>query len=58
MIASRSKPHDPAVATQITSTKPALSHLPSWPIDFGHTTPIITFPIGGSLEALVDTSDP
>jgi muramoyltetrapeptide carboxypeptidase len=44
---------------QIISTKAALSQLPVVAnVDFGHTTPIITFPIGGTVEVLADPSDP
>ncbi len=40
--------------TQIVKTKKELAHLPvTANVDFGHTTPIITFPIGGEVEVVV-----
>jgi muramoyltetrapeptide carboxypeptidase LdcA involved in peptidoglycan recycling len=44
---------------QIVATKPELSRLPVLAnVDFGHTTPIITFPIGGTVEVTADPVDP
>jgi muramoyltetrapeptide carboxypeptidase LdcA involved in peptidoglycan recycling len=44
---------------QIVTTKPELSGLPVIAnVDFGHTTPIITFPIGGTAEVVADPEDP
>lgn len=44
---------------QIVTTKPELSHLPVVAnVDFGHTTPIITFPIGGTVQVVADPRDP
>jgi muramoyltetrapeptide carboxypeptidase LdcA involved in peptidoglycan recycling len=43
---------------QIVTTKPELSRLPVVAnVDFGHTTPIMTFPIGGTVEIVADPSD-
>lgn len=43
--------------TQIVSTKPALDRIPVLAnVDFGHTTPIITFAIGG--RATITADDP
>jgi hypothetical protein len=44
---------------QIGSTKPELSDLPVMAnVDFGHTTPIITFPIGGTARVVAEPDDP
>jgi muramoyltetrapeptide carboxypeptidase LdcA involved in peptidoglycan recycling len=44
---------------QIVTTKPELSRLPVVAnVDFGHTTPIITFPIGGVAQVVADLNDP
>ena len=44
---------------QIVSTKPELSDLPVMAnVDFGHTTPIITFPIGGTAQVVAEPDDP
>jgi muramoyltetrapeptide carboxypeptidase LdcA involved in peptidoglycan recycling len=43
---------------QIVTTKPELSDLPVVAnVDFGHTTPIITFPIGGTVKIEADPDD-
>ena len=44
---------------QIVGTKPELARLPVMAnVDFGHTTPIITFPIGGTVEVVADPRHP
>jgi muramoyltetrapeptide carboxypeptidase LdcA involved in peptidoglycan recycling len=44
---------------QIVTTKPELSDLPVMAnVDFGHTTPIITFPIGGTAQLVAEPEDP
>ena len=44
---------------QIVATKPELSHLPVLAnVDFGHTSPMITFPIGGLAELDADPVEP
>ena len=44
---------------QIVATKPELSRLPVVAnVDFGHTTPIFTFPIGGTVDVMADPDDP
>ena len=44
---------------QIVAAKPELSRLPVVAnVDFGHTTPIFTFPIGGKVEVVADPDDP
>jgi len=43
--------------TKIVETKDELHHLPVIAnVDFGHTSPIITFPVGGSVELTVQKS--
>jgi muramoyltetrapeptide carboxypeptidase LdcA involved in peptidoglycan recycling len=43
---------------QIVTTKPELSRLPVVAnVDFGHTTPFMTFPIGGTVQIVADPSD-
>ena len=45
--------------TQIVATKPELAGLPVIAnVDFGHTTPMATFPIGGTAELRADRSEP
>jgi muramoyltetrapeptide carboxypeptidase LdcA involved in peptidoglycan recycling len=44
---------------QIINTKPELSGLPVVAnVDFGHTTPIFTFPIGGTVDVVAEADDP
>ena len=44
---------------QIIATKPGLAGLPVIAnVDFGHTTPTVTFPIGGTVEVRADRSAP
>lgn len=44
---------------QIVASKPELASLPVIAnVDFGHTTPIITFPVGGTVEVRADRSAP
>ena len=44
---------------QIVASKPELAGLPVIAnVDFGHTTPTITFPVGGTVEVLADRSAP
>ena len=44
---------------QIVASKPELAGLPVIAnVDFGHTTPIVTFPIGGTVEVRADRSAP
>lgn len=44
---------------QIVASKPELAGLPVIAnVDFGHTTPIVTFPIGGTVEIRADRSAP
>jgi muramoyltetrapeptide carboxypeptidase len=44
---------------QIIATKPELSGLPVMAnVDFGHTTPMFTFPIGGNVDVVADPRDP
>ena len=39
------------LVNQIVASKPELSRIPVIAnVDFGHTTPIITFPIGGTVS--------
>jgi muramoyltetrapeptide carboxypeptidase LdcA involved in peptidoglycan recycling len=43
--------------TKIIKTKEELNGIPIIAnVDFGHTTPIITFPVGGEVELSVDNS--
>lgn len=43
------------ILTKIIETKKELAHLPVIAnVDFGHTNPLITFPIGGSARVSVD----
>jgi muramoyltetrapeptide carboxypeptidase len=45
--------------TQIVASKPELAGLPVIAnVDFGHTTPTATFPIGGTVEVRADRSAP
>jgi muramoyltetrapeptide carboxypeptidase LdcA involved in peptidoglycan recycling len=45
--------------TQIVASKPGLAGLPVIAnIDFGHTTPILTFPVGGTVELRAESSAP
>jgi len=45
--------------TQIVATKPELAGLPVIAnVDFGHTSPLATFPIGGTVEVRADGSAP
>jgi muramoyltetrapeptide carboxypeptidase len=45
--------------TQIVATKPELAGLPVIAnVDFGHTTPTATFPIGGTVEVRADRAAP
>jgi muramoyltetrapeptide carboxypeptidase len=45
--------------TQIVATKPQLAGLPViGNIDFGHTTPAFTFPVGGGIEVRADRAAP
>jgi muramoyltetrapeptide carboxypeptidase LdcA involved in peptidoglycan recycling len=45
--------------TQIVRSKPELAHLPVLAnVDFGHTTPTITFPIGGTARLRARHSEP
>jgi muramoyltetrapeptide carboxypeptidase len=45
--------------TQIVATKPELAGRPVIAnVDFGHTTPTVTFPIGGTVEVRADRSAP
>jgi muramoyltetrapeptide carboxypeptidase len=45
--------------TQIVASKPQLAGLPViGNVDFGHTTPGLTFPIGGSIEVHADAAAP
>jgi len=45
--------------TQIVATKPELAGLPViGNVDFGHTSPMVTFPIGGTVEVRADRSAP
>ena len=45
--------------TQIVATKPELAGLPVIAnVDFGHTSPSVTFPIGGTVEVRADRSVP
>jgi muramoyltetrapeptide carboxypeptidase LdcA involved in peptidoglycan recycling len=45
--------------TQIVATKPGLAGLPVIAnVDFGHTTPILTFPVGGTVELRAVNSAP
>ena len=45
--------------TQIVATKPELAGLPVIAnVDFGHTSPMATFPIGGTVEVRADRSEP
>lgn len=45
--------------TQIVATKPELAGLPVIAnVDFGHTSPMATFPIGGTVEVRADPSTP
>jgi muramoyltetrapeptide carboxypeptidase LdcA involved in peptidoglycan recycling len=44
---------------QIVATKPELAGLPVIAnVDFGHTTPMTTFPIGGTVEVRADQGGP
>ncbi len=44
---------------QIVASKPGLAGLPViGNVDFGHTTPIITFPVGGTVEVRADRTAP
>jgi muramoyltetrapeptide carboxypeptidase len=44
---------------QIVATKPELAALPVIAnVDFGHTTPIFTFPIGGTIEVRANAGNP
>jgi muramoyltetrapeptide carboxypeptidase len=45
--------------TQIVATKPQLAGLPViGNVDFGHTTPALTFPVGGGIEVRADRAGP
>jgi muramoyltetrapeptide carboxypeptidase LdcA involved in peptidoglycan recycling len=45
--------------TQIVATKPELAGLPVIAnVDFGHTTPMLTFPVGGTVELRAESSSP
>jgi muramoyltetrapeptide carboxypeptidase len=45
--------------TQIVATKPELAGLPVIAnVDFGHTSPIVTFPIGGTVEVRAEPGGP
>jgi muramoyltetrapeptide carboxypeptidase len=45
--------------TQIVTTKPELAGLPVIAnVDFGHTTPIFTFPVGGTIDVRADPARP
>ena len=45
--------------TQIVASKPGLAGLPVIAnVDFGHTTPILTFPVGGTVELHAVSSAP
>jgi len=45
--------------TQIIASKPELAGLPVIAnVDFGHTSPMATFPIGGTVEVRADRSAP
>jgi len=45
--------------TQIVASKPQLAGLPViGNVDFGHTTPAFTFPVGGSIEVHADAAAP
>jgi len=49
----------PELLTQIVATKPGLAGLPVIAnVDFGHTTPILTFPVGGTVELRAVNSAP
>jgi muramoyltetrapeptide carboxypeptidase len=44
---------------QIVVTKPELAGLPVIAnVDFGHTTPVFTFPIGGTIEVSANPASP
>jgi muramoyltetrapeptide carboxypeptidase LdcA involved in peptidoglycan recycling len=44
---------------QIVASKPELSGMPViGNVDFGHATPIVTFPIGGTLEVRAERAAP
>jgi muramoyltetrapeptide carboxypeptidase LdcA involved in peptidoglycan recycling len=45
--------------TRIVADKPELAHLPVIAnVDFGHTTPTATFPIGGTAQLRARRSEP
>ena len=45
--------------TQIVASKPELAGLPVIAnVDFGHTTPVLTFPVGGTVELSAESSAP
>jgi muramoyltetrapeptide carboxypeptidase len=47
------------ILEEIISAKPELSHLPVIAnVDFGHTTPAITFPIGGTVQINANPNHP
>ena len=44
---------------QIVAAKPELASLPVIAnVDFGHTTPMLTFPVGGTIEVHADSGNP
>lgn len=44
---------------QIVAAKPELAGLPVIAnVDFGHTTPMLTFPVGGTIEVRADSGNP
>jgi muramoyltetrapeptide carboxypeptidase len=44
---------------QIVASKPELAGLPVIAnVDFGHTTPILTFPVGGTIEVRAERGAP
>ena len=44
---------------QIVASKPELSGMPVvGNVDFGHATPIVTFPIGGTVEVRAERAAP
>ena len=44
---------------QVVASKPELASLPVIAnVDFGHTAPIITFPVGGTVEVRAERSAP
>jgi muramoyltetrapeptide carboxypeptidase LdcA involved in peptidoglycan recycling len=44
---------------QVVGSKPELAGLPVIAnVDFGHTTPIVTFPVGGTVEVRAERGAP